>query len=1017
MNGRLLRQTLFPSPDAEQPPLLRRQRNPVEASVNAAPTNTQYMRSTTTSAAQSGAVEPPQLCTAEYLVVNNAESGCQDYKQNGNRPDADMPFSFHIAQSSAAELPSSRSQKQSVPVQGSHARQRTMENFSQIRPRKSLHQRLNLSESDSAHMPQPQKKEDNQAGLSAFEVPHLRRPDIAPYVHSRSASVLSSVHGRQEDDISSIMMRGATDLRNAKFEVEEQRREIALLQSQVESARNEKDEVYQRLKAVKDAAQRSLHTTSESLEAMRLTVAELKCQSETSFAIVNDARSSLADVQKLRDEVAASIQSIAPHMEGGDEWTRAKEMRTIISSLEMECSNGQQVSDLLRDRLQSIGAELLEAKARVTELEAAQVEDRATLGRANEAIARSAEEVVSLAGCLKTQRIELYETLSIAAESEARFEAAGNRIAELQAVLKTKDEDLRKLEAFRDETERLRGVIETKDSRITQLEGVQTEISDMKALVGKRDVQIAKLDASNASIAAEAAEKSARLHQVEDDLGSMRSTIESLKEDLAASKSREEVATVKLQVLHDDKRAISEQLAELQNLLTSAHEDLQTRSGKLQEADARYQALEDRFEDQSVTLRITREAVGDAQDRLHTAETSHVKQLAEATGRLELEIATLKEQRLASQNIADAAEKALERQQAALNVLQEEHAARIKESDIAHAALLAAKEEQIQQLEGDLASSQVRTSAYEITAARLEDEMRELRNRLTDAQKPSPEAEAELRSLRTRVAALEAEDMKNTLRAKTIESRYRTGDLNDEEKAFITALVRTSQAINEQELVANRNELRRRDNTIKELRAKVHLLESTLARHLNAPKIKTVPPSVGVHSMIDPTAWMSSGQSSSPTQAPDRDDNPGVDVAAPVNPAPIPVDVERAEFSGRKASVQGASKMTTPYVAKLPSQRTPLVDVTVAPNQPKPNFSRIATDCSDEILDFDDEPGESGPASALGKRTKPSPPPRQVDDTTPANPLKRLNRPYQSKTDHPQTIQPRGSKTKARKRR
>lgn len=41
---------------------------------------------------------------------------------------------------------------------------------------------------------------------------------------TRSASVLSSSYGQaaQDEDISSIMMRGATDLRNVKFENEEQ---------------------------------------------------------------------------------------------------------------------------------------------------------------------------------------------------------------------------------------------------------------------------------------------------------------------------------------------------------------------------------------------------------------------------------------------------------------------------------------------------------------------------------------------------------------------------------------------------------------------------------------------------------------------------------------------------------------------------------------------------------------------------------------------------------------------------
>lgn len=68
-------------------------------------------------------------------------------------------------------------------------------------------------------------------------VPSLVQYDRRPSVHqayredahatgrSRSASVVSSVFGRQagqDDDISAIMMRGATDIRNAKYEIEEQ---------------------------------------------------------------------------------------------------------------------------------------------------------------------------------------------------------------------------------------------------------------------------------------------------------------------------------------------------------------------------------------------------------------------------------------------------------------------------------------------------------------------------------------------------------------------------------------------------------------------------------------------------------------------------------------------------------------------------------------------------------------------------------------------------------------------------
>ncbi|CDO71266.1 hypothetical protein BN946_scf184908.g23 [Trametes cinnabarina] len=251
---------------------------------------------------------------------------------------------------------------------------------------------------------------------------------------------MSSSYGRQEDDLSAIMMRGATDLRNAKFEIGEKHREIALLQSQLDHARKEKDEVSSRLKAVKEAAQRSLQASCSSLEAMRCSVDDLKTQSDVSFSTINDARSSLANVQELRADIATSLQSIAPYLEGGEEWGKAKDMKSIIDTLELEC---QQVADLLRDRLQCVGGELAEAKNRISELEVAQGEDRAALSRANVAIAQSGSDVASLAECVKKQRTELYDTLSIAAESEAKLAAAKERIRELHTLIERQRDQLK----------------------------------------------------------------------------------------------------------------------------------------------------------------------------------------------------------------------------------------------------------------------------------------------------------------------------------------------------------------------------------------------------------------------------------------------------------------------------------------------------------------------------------------------------------------------------------------------
>jgi hypothetical protein len=108
----------------------------------------------------------------------------------------------------------------------------------QLKSRKSLHQRLDGggghtdvdATSERPQVPSPTVgslfaddsrpiniQDDERRHRSHFEYNHAKIP-------TRSESVASSTYGRvtQDEDISTIMMRGATDIRNAKFENEEQ---------------------------------------------------------------------------------------------------------------------------------------------------------------------------------------------------------------------------------------------------------------------------------------------------------------------------------------------------------------------------------------------------------------------------------------------------------------------------------------------------------------------------------------------------------------------------------------------------------------------------------------------------------------------------------------------------------------------------------------------------------------------------------------------------------------------------
>ncbi|OSD04204.1 hypothetical protein PYCCODRAFT_131638 [Trametes coccinea BRFM310] len=254
MDGKRLRQTLFPLSEPEhQSTLMRRHREAHELNPGREPGPTHahpgYMQSQAGFANQPGAsVDNVGLFGAPsdirhgpslHSALSPVQVTQQDAESKNDRPSSPLSVQSHIVHPSPAY--STRSM------------------FAHSKPRKSLRQRL-----DPVQDQDPPPYQSTFAFSESVRAPcgaSLRRPDIPPRAQSRSASVMSSAYGRQEDDLSTIMMRGASDLRNAKFEIEEKRREIALLQSQLVTANKEKDEISQRLKAVKEAAQRSLQAS------------------------------------------------------------------------------------------------------------------------------------------------------------------------------------------------------------------------------------------------------------------------------------------------------------------------------------------------------------------------------------------------------------------------------------------------------------------------------------------------------------------------------------------------------------------------------------------------------------------------------------------------------------------------------------------------------------------------------------------------------------------------------------
>ncbi|KZT74344.1 hypothetical protein DAEQUDRAFT_660525 [Daedalea quercina L-15889] len=364
--------------------------------------------------------------------------------------------------------------------------------------------------------------------------------------------------------------------------------------------------------------------------------------------------------------------------------------------------------------------------------------------------------------------------------------------------------------------------------------------------------------------------------------------------------------------------------------------------------DSSYNILEERFEDQSITLRVTRESNGDLQERLITTEATH-----------------------ALQNTASQLDLKIKGQEGELGATLKDHEDKLKNQEELYRARIDAEEKRASRAEYDLAASRAMAQSLQENLATTSAEVQSLREQLDKALLPDP---------------ILAEE-------------------NEEEKSFIKTLVQTSQAIHEQELITKGNDLRRRDNTIKELRAKMHVLESTLAKHLKAQaqtQAKMPPPAAENRSMINPAAWTSSDPSSSPPasgpQAPDRDmPSTNVDNTATAKSTPVPSSlpgrtipimptalVQVTPVQGEIIGEQGKAMQTG---LKTPSAyRPPAPELAAGPSGNQVAFSTLAMDSSDEIAEFD-----VPLATVLRKRDVIESPPRAADNVAASKPpLKRL---------------------------
>ncbi|KAI0347245.1 hypothetical protein BDW22DRAFT_510605 [Trametopsis cervina] len=641
-----------------------------------------------------------------------------------------------------------------------------------LKSRKSLHQRLGGG-ADRAEA----KDDTRTTGASGRRrVSHLEDPErIAT---PRSGSVTSS-YGRagQDEDISSIMMRGATDLRNVKHENDEQRREITFLQSQLQTAKEEKEEVLQRLKAVKASAKQGLESTSKSLDGVRVALDDLKAQSNEIFAFATQAKPALPDVQELRTTVQETVKALEPLFNENGSLYKVEETKALLNELQLESVKSHQVADLLRERLQSLGSDLVEAKTRISELEDLQSADRKSLRLSNSSLTDATSTIADLVSKLSTKQTELQNIVIEAREFEIRLENTQDEVSKLKATIATKDTHLEKMAGVQTQNTTLSTLLHEREARIAELGSVEERLDAAISLSNEHCSRIRVLEAQIVAKDDNAAELTDRNAESERKLQDQQSEIQRITQELHSARSREEAVGKELSRAIDEHESLKQQVQSINNTLDETKRELEGRVEAYHQANAKCQVLEDRIEGQLVSVRISKDAVESLQDRLTECEARYARDLEATTGKMSSQIAVLAEQKSVLDAKVTDLEVAMRVAHESGTALKAEYEDKLTRQEEAHRLQLELGQHRIEDAQRALEDTRSTIKSLEEQASVSRDDITALRNELREAKLPSPAHKEAIDALTSQTSALRQENTELVLRARSIDARYRTGDL------------------------------------------------------------------------------------------------------------------------------------------------------------------------------------------------------------------------------------------------
>ncbi|KAG1846688.1 hypothetical protein C8R48DRAFT_732822 [Suillus tomentosus] len=489
-----------------------------------------------------------------------------------------------------------------------------------------------------------------------------------------------------------------------------------------------------------------------------------------------------------------------------------------------------------------MGSELIDSRARVAELEEHFGNDRKLIASATSDLERTSERVVDIAQYLKLQKHETIDTLSKLAQAEDRLAHSQSRLQEREAMVHSMRQEM---ESMRQEISEFEGAMHDGKAQTRIVQNTVTfqeqHIKDLEERLQKAETEL--VHAHNRSQDLESrleASKDIEKALVQQN-AHLTSEGESIRERLQiAEAGQADIRNLEREVSARSARLVSERDTLLDKLqiahgqLADAKREEESYRERFAETRTSLKVLQERFDDQSVTLRLTKESVGEAQDRLQFTNNTILalnEKLAESVSRASVveERERSLQRRLDEAIVATAAERDLvgglrkELLDCQIDLSRQQGIQRATEQ---------IAEQRVRDAERRIEELNSKTDSQRGELGQKQQVISELTQRLAIAETPSDLHEQELLVLKTRIRDLEQSEMQLLQRSTNITVRHEQNDLNDNEWMLVQNLAKNATEVFERELAEKNNDIRRRDNLIKQHEARIMQLEASLARRI-----------------------------------------------------------------------------------------------------------------------------------------------------------------------------------------